>query len=55
MTLFSALVINWRGCIAPASAIDLKSAGFSDADLILLAALTVEHGAEIHNVYRKIV
>ena len=48
---FSAIAINWRGCMAPQTATDLKLEGFTNSDLQLLAAITVEQGAIIHRVH----
>ena len=49
---FSSITINWRGCFSPQSALDLKTVGFTEADLGLLSAITVEQGAIIHRLFK---
>ena len=48
---FSAIAINWRGCMAPQTAVDLKLEGFTSSDLLLLSAITVEQSAIIHRIH----
>ena len=48
---FSSITLNWRGLFSPTSAADLRSLGFTSADVGLLAAITVEQGAIIHRVF----
>ena len=51
---FSAFAVNWRGCVSPWTASDMKGLGLTDADLLLLSAITVEQGAIIHRLkYRS--
>ena len=51
--LFSSIIISWRGVFSPASAADLRSFGLTQADLGLLAAITVEQGAVIHRIWNQ--
>ena len=48
---FSSICISWRGVFAPASAADLRDMGFTQADLGLLSAITVEQGATVHRIF----
>ena len=50
---FSSITISWRGVFSPASASDLRDLGFTQADLGLLAAITVEQGAIIHRLFNQ--
>ena len=50
---FSAVAINWRGCMAPQTAIDLKLEGWNNSELLLLAAITAEQGAIIHRLHQR--
>ena len=50
---YSAVAINWRGCMAPRTAADLKLEGWSNSELLLLAAITAEQGAVIHRLHQK--
>ena len=50
---FSSIIVSWRGVFAPASASDLRELGFTQADLGLLAAITVEQGAVIHRIWNQ--
>lgn len=51
MTEFSSVTLNWRGLFSPRSAADLRSLGFTQRDIGLIAAITVEQGAVIHRVF----
>ena len=48
---FSSVTLNWRGLFSPRSAADLRSLGFTQRDIGLIAAITVEQGAVIHRVF----
>ena len=50
---FSAVAISWRGVFAPLSATHLKSMGWTNSELLLLSAITVEQGAVIHRIKHK--
>ena len=50
---FSSIILSWRGVFSPASAADLRSYGFTQADLGLLAAITVEQSAVMHRIWNQ--
>ena len=50
---FSSITISWRGVFSPASATHLRDLGFTQADLGLLSAITVEQGALIHRLFNQ--
>ena len=47
----SSICISWRGVFSPRSAAYLRTLGFTQADLGLLSAITVEQGAIIHRLF----
>ena len=47
----SSVTISWRGVFSPSSAAYLRTLGFTQADLGLLSAITVEQGAIIHRLF----
>ena len=48
---YSSVTLNWRGLFSPASAADLQRWGFTQRDIGLIAAITVEQGAVIHRIF----
>ena len=48
---YSALIINWRGCIHSKSEIDLRAMGLSKAAMKLLSLSTVEWGTVAHRIF----
>lgn len=45
---FSAFAVNWRGCVSPKTAADMRELGLTNRELNLLSAVTVENTALIH-------
>ena len=48
---FSALVINWRGCVDSRMEVDLRSMGLRKSDIQLLSVSTVEWGTIAHRLF----
>ena len=49
---FSSITINWRGAVAPQTAVDLKTLGFTLRILKLLSVIVCEQSAIIHRLWQ---